>query len=251
MRTAMNGMSNLEETSREAEPDKDIKLTQSNEITLTLSIFGALSMRQISELTNIPYTSVTWRFSDDRNSENPMWKQVGTFPINGRRYKIFDLIKRSEWIGCEVINKEFYEYLENQKVKVMSEPEKFESYTEICPVCKQQVWVQQSKNGNLYYTQYDSRKKNYKELPNWHSEYCKGRPKQIKTVEPKDQHRVEKTIPKTTIKTALPRQTITPETPIPTAESEKPGKANFQVNRLELSEEEKVFVERSPNSYRG
>lgn len=228
-------MRSLEETSKEAEPDKDFKLAQRNEISIAFSLFGALSMKQISEQTNIKINAITWRFHDDRASDEPMWRQVGTFPIKGRRFKIFDLIKQNEFIGKEIINKEFYEYLSKQQVKENMTQEKFESYREKCPECNEEVWVQKSKGGNLYYTQNDWKGKNYKERPNWHSEYCNGRPKQpIQEATAPPKKETKKEPKRSVLGTVFPSGKETTSLP-----------KDFQISKIPLSEQELINVERS------
>jgi len=235
----------IEQTSKEAEPDKDEKLNQITEINIALSLFGALSMRQISDNTNIPYTSVTWRFYDDRASDEPMWVQVGTFPIKGRRFKIFDLIRQNEWIEKEIINKEFYEYLVEQEVQKNMTGERFNSYREKCPECNEEVWVQKSKGGNLYYTQNDWKGKDYKERPNWHSEYCRGRPKEPlkeETAPPKEEPK------RSVLGTVFPKgeAQFAPEDPGKTKQVDlPPTDTSFKVGSIPLSDEEKITVERS------
>ena len=113
--------------------------------------------------------------------------------------------------------------------------ENFKSYMEKCPECNKDVWVQESKNGNLYYTQFDSRKKNYKEMPNWHSEYCKGRPEQ----RPKEQ----KQTPKEESKEKPKRSVL--GTVFPSGEETTSLPKDFQVNKIPLSEQELMNVERS------
>lgn len=113
----------MKETSKEARPHIDFRERQVDAIVQCVSYYGALSRKQISELTNIGYTSVCPRVLETMGT---IFKMVGKEMINKQRYELIDLIRRIN-PPDEVYNKRFYKRMEVNKPMYEGETTKCDS----------------------------------------------------------------------------------------------------------------------------
>lgn len=128
IRKAGHGVMSMKETSKEAKPAPDRRETQVNEIIQTVSYWGALSRKQISDLSGIGYTSVCPRILDNIGT---IFQMVSKELIDNRRFELIDLIRRRNK-PVEIFNKKFYKRKElNNKM--------YKGKTTKCTTCKAKV----------------------------------------------------------------------------------------------------------------
>lgn len=124
----------MKETSQEARPKKYARETQVNEIIKTFSYYGALTRKQVAELSGIGYTSVCPRILENMGT---IFRMVGKELINTIRYELIDLIRRTNEPD-QIINKRFYERKELNKQMYKGETTK-------CTTCEGVVKAKDNK----------------------------------------------------------------------------------------------------------
>jgi hypothetical protein len=129
----------MKETSKEARPHEGDIDNQLFEVIRCLANQGPLTRRQISEETDIQYSSITWRINDHflgkEGVTEPLFKVVGTVvipvenPKTGKfrniRYELIDLINKQEELKT-------------------SEKIKYDGNTTLCDRCNAEVRAKDS-----------------------------------------------------------------------------------------------------------